>query len=73
MYISRRENTHEVEMTNYLITYQALNYKFTPKESYVERKANRNGEKDLIKKIDSIIDGVKIRNRSHATEYLIEQ
>lgn len=30
-------------------------------------------KKDLIKKIDSIIDGIKIRNRSHATEYLIEQ
>lgn len=30
-------------------------------------------KKDLIKKIDSIIDGVKIRNRSHATEFLIEQ
>ncbi|PIU24229.1 hypothetical protein COT12_02165, partial [Candidatus Berkelbacteria bacterium CG08_land_8_20_14_0_20_39_8] len=28
--------------------------------------------KDLFKKIDSIIDGKKIRNRSHATEYLIE-
>lgn len=30
-------------------------------------------KKDLIKKIDSIVDGAKIRNRSHATEYLIEQ
>jgi NDP-sugar pyrophosphorylase family protein len=29
-------------------------------------------KKGLIKKIDSIIDGRKIRNRSHATEYLIE-
>jgi len=29
-------------------------------------------KKDLFKKIDSIIDGKKIRNRSHAAEYLIE-
>jgi len=29
-------------------------------------------KKELIKKIDSIVDGRKIRNRSHATEYLIE-
>lgn len=29
-------------------------------------------KKDLIKKIDSIVDGRKIRNRSHAAEYLIE-
>lgn len=29
-------------------------------------------KKDLIPKIDAIIDGKKIRNRSHATEYLIE-
>jgi NDP-sugar pyrophosphorylase family protein len=29
-------------------------------------------KKDLFQKIDSIIDGKKIRNRSHATEYLIE-
>jgi len=29
-------------------------------------------KKDLFKKIDEIIDGRKIRNRSHATEYLIE-
>jgi NDP-sugar pyrophosphorylase family protein len=30
-------------------------------------------KKDLIKKIDKIIDGRKIRNRSHATEFLIEE
>jgi mannose-1-phosphate guanylyltransferase len=30
-------------------------------------------KKDLFPKIDAIIDGRKIRNRSHATEYLIEQ
>ncbi|MFA5157982.1 MAG: nucleotidyltransferase family protein [Patescibacteria group bacterium] len=29
-------------------------------------------KKDLFKKIDGIIDGKKIRNRSHATEFLIE-
>jgi len=29
-------------------------------------------KKDLFKKIDSIIDGKKIRNRSHAAEFLIE-
>jgi len=29
-------------------------------------------KKDLFPKIDAIIDGRKIRNRSHATEYLIE-
>lgn len=29
-------------------------------------------KKNLFKKIDDIIDGKKIRNRSHATEYLIE-
>ena len=29
-------------------------------------------KRDLIKKIDAIVDGRKIRNRSHATEYLIE-
>lgn len=29
-------------------------------------------KKNLIKKIDSIVDGRKIRNRSHAAEYLIE-
>ncbi|MFA7243967.1 MAG: sugar phosphate nucleotidyltransferase [Patescibacteria group bacterium] len=29
-------------------------------------------KKDLFSKIDAIIDGKKIRNRSHATEYLIE-
>ena len=29
-------------------------------------------KKDLFKKIDAIIDGRKIRNRSHAAEYLIE-
>jgi len=29
-------------------------------------------KKDLFQKIDSIVDGKKIRNRSHATEYLIE-
>lgn len=29
-------------------------------------------KKNLIPKIDAIIDGKKIRNRSHATEYLIE-
>lgn len=29
-------------------------------------------KKDLIKKIDGIVDGRKIRNRSHAAEYLIE-
>lgn len=29
-------------------------------------------KKDLIKKIDAIVDGRKIRNRSHAAEYLIE-
>ena len=29
-------------------------------------------KKDLFKKIDSTIDGKKIRNRSHATEFLIE-
>lgn len=30
-------------------------------------------KKDLIKKIDNVIDGRKIRNRSHATEFLIEE
>jgi len=30
-------------------------------------------KKGLIKKIDKIIDGRKIRNRSHATEFLIEE
>ena len=30
-------------------------------------------KKKLFSKIDSIVDGRKIRNRSHATEYLIEQ
>ena len=30
-------------------------------------------KKDLFKKIDAIIDGRKIRNRSHAAEYLIEE
>ncbi len=29
-------------------------------------------KKDLFPKIDAIVDGRKIRNRSHATEYLIE-
>lgn len=29
-------------------------------------------KKDLFRKIDAIIDGKKIRNRSHATEFLIE-
>lgn len=29
-------------------------------------------KKNLFKKIDEIVDGRKIRNRSHATEYLIE-
>lgn len=29
-------------------------------------------KKDLFPKIDSIVDGKKIRNRSHATEFLIE-
>ena len=29
-------------------------------------------KKELIKKIDAIVDGRKIRNRSHAAEYLIE-
>ncbi len=29
-------------------------------------------KKELINKIDNIVDGRKIRNRSHATEYLIE-
>jgi len=29
-------------------------------------------KKELFKKIDAIVDGKKIRNRSHATEYLIE-
>lgn len=29
-------------------------------------------KKELIKNIDKIVDGRKIRNRSHATEYLIE-
>jgi NDP-sugar pyrophosphorylase family protein len=29
-------------------------------------------KKDLFKKIDSIVDGKKIRNRSHAAEFLIE-
>lgn len=29
-------------------------------------------KKELFQKIDSIVDGKKIRNRSHATEYLIE-
>jgi NDP-sugar pyrophosphorylase family protein len=30
-------------------------------------------KRDLFPKIDAMIDGRKIRNRSHATEYLIEQ
>lgn len=30
-------------------------------------------KKELIKKIDSLVDGRKIRNRSHATEFLIEE
>ena len=29
-------------------------------------------KKDLFKRIDSMVDGKKIRNRSHATEFLIE-
>ena len=37
-----------------------------------ERKIDCNDKKDLFKKIDSIIDGKKIRNRSHAAEFLIE-
>ena len=36
------------------------------------RKLTVTIKKDLFPKIDSIIDGKKIRNRSHATEYLIE-
>lgn len=28
-------------------------------------------DKELLKKVDSIVDGIKIRNRSHALEYLI--
>ena len=30
-------------------------------------------KQDLLDKVDSIIDGVKIRNRSHAIEYLLSQ
>lgn len=30
-------------------------------------------KKELFKKIDAIVDGRKIRNRSHATEFLIEE
>lgn len=42
-------------------------------ESMRREKLTVTVKKDLIPKIDAIVDKRKIRNRSHATEFLIEQ